>query len=79
MNKKLTLSLDSRIIDFAHTFSKKVNKPISQLVENYFTSVKEQTTAALPKNLGELYGIFEGIKTPEKKELRKMFHEKNNN
>jgi len=33
-------------------------------------------TAALPKDLEELYGIFEGTKAPDKKELRRMFHEK---
>jgi 1-acyl-sn-glycerol-3-phosphate acyltransferase/ribosomal protein S27AE len=33
----------------------------------------------LPKDLEELYGIFEGKDAPNKKELRKMFHEKNSN
>ena len=79
MNRKLTLSLDSDIIDFAHSFSKKANKPISQLVETYFFELKQRNKTALPKDLEELYGIFEGIKVPEKKELRRMFHEKNSN
>jgi hypothetical protein len=76
MNRKLTLSLDSNIIDFAHSFSKKANKPISQLVENYFIGLREQDTQVLPKDLEELYGIFEGLDVPDKKELRRMFHEK---
>jgi hypothetical protein len=28
MNRKLTLSLDSKVIEFAHDFSKKAKKPI---------------------------------------------------
>jgi hypothetical protein len=79
MNRKLTLSLDSNIVDFAHTFSKRYNKPISKIVENYFIELKEQNTADLPKGLEELYGIFEGADTPNKKELREIFHEKNSN
>ena len=79
MNKKLTLSMDSSIIDFAHNFSKKTKKPVSQIVEHYFITLKQQNTAALPKDLEELYGIFEGIEAPDKKELRRMFHEKYSN
>jgi len=79
MTRKLTLSLDSNIVEFAHNFSKKYNKPISRIIEDYFIVLKEQNTTELPKDLGELYGIFEGIDVPEKKELRKMFHEKYSN
>ena len=76
MNKKLTLSLDSNIIDFAHAFSKKTNRPISKIIENYFAEIRRQDTAVLPKELEEIYGIFKGIEVPDKKELRSMFHEK---
>jgi hypothetical protein len=79
MNRKLTLSLDSSVVDFAHAFSKKCNKPISKIVENYFIELKEQNVTYLPKDLEELYGIFEGMDVPNKKELRKIFHEKNSN
>ena len=79
MNKKLTLSMDSNIIDFAHGFAKKTKKPISKIIENFFMELKAQNTKGLPKDLEELYGIFEGIETPTKKELRKMFHEKYSN
>jgi hypothetical protein len=78
MNRKLTLSLDSGVIDFAHEFSKKAGKPISKIIETYFVELKNKNPADLPKDLEELYGIFEGIKAPDKKELRKMFHEKHN-
>jgi hypothetical protein len=76
MNRKLTLSLDSSVVDFAHAFSKRHNKPISKIVENYFIELKEQNAPELPNDLDELYGIFEGMDVPDKKELRKMFHEK---
>ena len=79
MNRKLTLSMDSNMIDFAHNFSKKTNKPISKIIENYFMELKEQSTTDLPKDLEELYGIFEGIEVPDKKEMRRMFHEKDGN
>jgi hypothetical protein len=77
MNRKLTLSLDSNVVDFAHDFSKRHNKPISKIVEDYFVELKEKNTTDLPRDLEELYGIFEGADAPEKKDLRKMFHEKN--
>jgi len=79
MNRKLTLSLDSDVIDFAHAFSKKTNRPISKIIENYFVELKEQNTAVLPKHLEKLYGIFEGKDAPDKKELRRIFHEKHRN
>ena len=79
MNRKLTLNMDSRVIDFAHTFSKKTKKPISRIIENYFIELKRQNTTDLPADIEELYGIFEGMDVPDKKELRRMFHEKDSN
>ncbi|MDR1150633.1 MAG: DUF6364 family protein [Clostridiales bacterium] len=79
MNRRLTLSLNSDVVDFAHTFSKKYNKSISKIVENYFIELRKQSTPNLPKYLDELYGVFENVNTPNKKELRKIFHEKNFN
>jgi hypothetical protein len=78
MNGKLTLSLDSNVINFAHDFSRQVHQPISKIIENYFMELKEKNTSSLPRDLEELYGIFEGINAPDKKEIRKMFHEKHN-
>jgi hypothetical protein len=49
------------------------------IVENYFIELKEQNVTDLPKDLEELYGIFEDMDAPNKKELRKIFHEKNSN
>jgi hypothetical protein len=78
MNKKLTLSLDSTIIDFAHDYSKKSHKPISKIIEHYFEQLKENNTPEIPKEAAELYGILEGtpgMQVPDKKELRRQFHE----
>jgi hypothetical protein len=83
MNRKLTLSLDSNVVEFAHDFSKRTHRPISKIIEDYFIELKDENTTdlqtALPRDLEELYGIFEGIDAPDKKEMRKMFHEKYNN
>jgi hypothetical protein len=78
MNSKLTLSLDSNIIDFAHDFAKRAHQPISKIVENYFIELKDKSSSGLPKDLEELYGIFEGTDAPDKKEIRKVFNEKHN-
>jgi hypothetical protein len=79
MSENLTLSIDSEIIEFASDFSRKINKPISKIIEDYFIELKEKNTNDLPQDLQELYGIFEGIDIPEKKELRRMFHEEHSN
>jgi hypothetical protein len=75
MNRKLTLSLDSNVIDFAHDYSKKFHKPISKIIESYFMELKNKNTPEIPKEAAELYGILEGIDIPDKKELRRIFHE----
>jgi hypothetical protein len=76
MNRKLTLSLDSDIVEFAHDFSKKSHKPISKIIENYFLELKNKNNVGLPVDLQEIYGIFEKYDAPDKKILRKSFHEK---
>ncbi|MDR2102618.1 MAG: DUF6364 family protein [Treponema sp.] len=75
MNRKLTLSLDANIIDFAHDYSKKSHRSISKIIENYFMELKNKNTPEIPKEAAELYGILEGIDIPDKKELRRAFHE----
>ncbi|WP_425358171.1 DUF6364 family protein [Treponema primitia] len=46
-NRKLTLSLDSNVIDFAHDFSRKTNKPISKIVEIFFLELRNSNTSGL--------------------------------
>ena len=76
MTKKLTLSMDSDIINFAHDFSRKSKKPISKIIEDYFIELKNRDAPDLPRDLAELYGIFDDIEVPDKKKLRRIFHEK---
>jgi len=73
MSENLTLSMDSDVIEFAGVFSQKINKPISRIVEDYFIELKEKSSDDLPQDLRELYGIFEGIDTPDKYELRRNY------
>jgi len=79
MSGNLTLSMDPDVIEFASDFSRKINKPISRIIEDYFIELKEKSSNDLPQDLQELYGIFEGLDTPDKNELRRMFHEKCSN
>jgi len=79
MSGNLTLSMDSEVIEFASDFSRKINKPISKIIEDYFIGLRERNSNNLPQDLQELYGIFEGIDVPDKNELRTMFHEKHSN
>ena len=36
MSEILTLNMDSEVVKFASNFSRKINKPISRIVEDYF-------------------------------------------
>ena len=65
MSENLTLSMDSKIIEFAGDFSLKINKPISKIIEDYLIELKEKESNDLPQDLQELYGIFEGIDVPD--------------
>ena len=42
MKKKLTLSINDDLIDFAHDFSKETNQSISHIVEEYLAELKKQ-------------------------------------
>jgi hypothetical protein len=75
MHKKLTLSLDANIVDFARDYSKRNHKPISKIIEGYFIELKTKSIPGIPREVAELYGIIEGISVPDKKELRREFHE----
>jgi len=75
MNQKLTLSLDADIVDFAHSYSKKSGKPVSKIVENYFRELKVYANPGIPREVAELRGILKGANIPNRKELRRIFHE----
>ena len=77
MNQKLILSLDAEIIKFAHSYSKKSGKSVSLIVEKYFRELKKPVTSVIPKEISDLRGVLKGINVPDKKDLRKIFHEDN--
>ena len=84
MKKKLTLSINDDLIDFAHDFSKETDQSISHIVEEYLTELKKQQEKGnnqqkLDKRIEKLYGAFEDNPIPDKKDLRRAFHEKNYN
>ncbi len=78
MVKKLTLSIEAELVDFAHQYARKKNKSISRLIAEYLRFLKEQEEGdlALSQNLKSLYGILAEHPLPDKKRLRKEFHEK---
>lgn len=81
MKKKLTLSIEEDVIEFAHELSNKNNQSISNMIENYFITLKEQKNNnnedKLSKEVKEITGFFDEDKLPkDKKEMRKIFHEK---
>lgn len=77
MNKKLTLNIDTSIIEFAHTYSKRTHQSISSIVEKYFIALKTtNNNNDLSQSTKEIYGIFSDMPLPDKKEMRGEFHEK---
>lgn len=80
MAKKLTLNIDEELIIFAHTYSQQNGLSISKLFEQYLNRLQstDQIQELNPKT-ASLYGIFQDSPIPDKKQLRKSFHEKNTN
>jgi len=77
MNKKLTLNIDSDLIQFAHQYSKETDQSISAIIEKYLNQLKEvKKETKLSKTANELYGIFSKKPLPDKKIMRAEFHEK---
>jgi len=79
MTERVTLNLDTSVVEFAHEFSERHNKSISRIIEDYFIMLKETQSAEPSVDIGDLYGIFEGMDAPDKKVLRAAFHEKHRN
>lgn len=80
MSKKLTLSVDDELITFAHMYSRQNGLSVSKLFEQYLNRLRstDQNQKLNPKTVN-LYGIFQDSSIPDKKQLRKAFHEKNSN
>jgi len=80
MSKKLTLSIDEELIMFAHSYSQKNGLSISKLFEQYLERLRSNDqNQAINSKIAELYGIFQDSPIPDKKQLRKAFHEKDSN
>ena len=70
MSKKLTLSIDNELIDFAHLYSLKSGISISRLFEQYLMNLRNTDKQhKLNPKTAALYGIFEKQPIPDKKEL----------
>lgn len=67
MNTKLTLSLNSEIIEKAKIFAKKEHLSLSKIVENYFKSLikKEKETESIIVTDEDILKISGGIKLDE--------------
>jgi len=79
MQKKLTLSIDEKLIIYAHDYSKKSKQSISHLFEEYLKKLQsgEQDAFEFSVKTERLYGTLQE-EVPDKKALRKKFHEKSN-
>ena len=81
MQKKLTLTMDQNLIDFAHRLAKKTNQSISKIVAQYLKSLQEKQKhdVGLSTDLADMYGIFENNPLPDKKKMRNTLHAKSYN
>lgn len=79
MQKKLTLSIDESLVRFAHEVSRQTKQSISRMFEQYLKGLKSQNELPeLSSRTRNLYGITADQPIPDKKELRKYFHEQSN-
>jgi len=77
MGKKLTLNIDGDLIEFAHQYSKSTHQSISHIVEKFFKELKGTSgNIELSKTTKALYGSLDNLDDLDKKDLRKLFHEK---
>ncbi len=80
MSKKLTLNIDEELITFAHSYSQKNGVSISKLFEQYLDRLRStDQNEELNSRTTALYGLFQDSLIPDKKQLRKKFHEKDSN
>jgi hypothetical protein len=79
MIKKLTLTIDDKLIEFAKELSSKNKVSISKMVSEYLTSIQENSSLPkkkLSQKTINLYGIFSDLEVPDKKDLTRRFNEK---
>ena len=65
------------LVEFAHEYSQKTRQTISGMVEGYLRGLREQgEKASVSEKTARLYGILSEVALPDKKEMRRQFHEK---
>lgn len=80
MDKKLTLTINENLIDFAKEYSKNTHQSISNILEKHLEELRDVSlTKPLPNITSRLYGALEGQELPDKKSLRRIIHEKSIN
>lgn len=62
MNKKLTLSVDDKVVERAKVYAKNHNTSISQLVEQYLGEITSTESLVLTGTVSELAGIISEVK-----------------
>ena len=77
MNKKLTLTIEDHVVEFAKSYAQRTNQSISSIVEQYFSRLESEIDVNnLSSVASELYGAFESTPLPDKDAMRIAFHEK---
>jgi len=78
MNTKLTLRLDRNLIEFAKEYSAKTGKPLSRIVADLFTLIKNEKIKKkdkLPPTVSSLRGILKDANVTER-DYKKYLEEK---
>lgn len=73
MNAKLTLSIDSKVIESAKKLSKKRGESISKMVEDYLIKISKPLKRPSKSSIVELRGI--GGSVPENFDYKKEIYE----
>ena len=77
MSRKLTLTIDDHVVEFAKAYARKSHQSISSIVERYFSRLESEASLdTLTPVASELYGISEKNPLPGKRTMRATFHEK---
>ena len=77
MNRKLTLTIEDHVVEFAKSYARRTNQSISSIVEQYFSRLESEIDVeSLSTVASDLYGVCETSPLPEKHAMRTAFHEK---
>jgi hypothetical protein len=83
MQKKLTLSIEAELVDFAHEYARTINDSISHLISTYLGQLRRKNKTLpvgyIPKDplVRKLAGCLKDPSlSSDKKTLRKMAQEK---